>query len=153
MSYVGVKCFFPLLPVFIMWISHEMVTWSPWNLSFRQVLFHEKTNFLILAGSAFDQIWLGRLTDCTHWTGQFTPKMKANAKPRLLSSLVWIDSGVVAWKHSLESFFHEMKWNDKFHGIHVWLKAQFSQQWRQFWGPMHLLENFPTGACPQTPKK
>ena len=27
-------------------------------------------------------------------TGQFTPKMKANAEPRLLSSLVWIDSGV-----------------------------------------------------------
>ena len=25
---------------------------------------------------------------CTHCTGQFTPKMKANANPRLLSSLV-----------------------------------------------------------------
>ena len=33
--------------------------------------------------------------DHTHCAGQFTPKMKANAIPRLLSSLVWIDSGVV----------------------------------------------------------
>ena len=41
--------------------------WIPWNLSFRYI----------------------------HCTGQFTPKMKANAEPRLLSSLVWIDSGVV----------------------------------------------------------
>ena len=41
----------------------------------------------------FAKKWLGRLTDCTHSIGQFTPKMKANAKPRLLSSLVWIDSG------------------------------------------------------------
>ena len=39
-------------------------TWIPWQLSFRYI-------------------------NCT---GQFTPKMKANAKPRLLSSLVWIDS-------------------------------------------------------------
>ena len=27
-------------------------------------------------------------TECTYGIGQFTPKMKANAKPRLLSSLV-----------------------------------------------------------------
>ena len=41
----------------------------------------------------------------SHCTGQFTPKMKANAEPRLLSSLVWIDSGVVVVsKHRLESF-------------------------------------------------
>ena len=36
---------------------------------------------------------VGAVTDCTDCNGQFTPKMKANAKPRLLSSLVWIDSG------------------------------------------------------------
>ena len=36
---------------------------------------------------------------------QFTPKMKANAVPRLLSSLVWIDSGVVVSQHRLESSF------------------------------------------------
>ena len=36
---------------------------------------------------------------------QFTPEMKANAVPRLLSSLVWIDSGVVVSQHRLESFF------------------------------------------------
>ena len=58
---------------------------------------------------------------------QFTPKMKANAKPRLLSSSVWIDSGVVASQHWLTApiifgkmhflliseneFFHEITWN------------------------------------------
>ena len=63
------------------------MTWNPWNLSFRHVLFHEKTHFLILAGGAIYQIWYGRSTDCTYCTGQFTPKMKANANPRLLSSL------------------------------------------------------------------
>ena len=52
-------------------------TWIPWNLSFRYI----------------------------HWTGQFTPKMKANAEPRLLSSLVWIDSGLVVSQHRLESYF------------------------------------------------
>ena len=36
---------------------------------------------------------------------QFTPKMKANAEPRVLSSLLWIDSGVVVSQHCLESFF------------------------------------------------
>ena len=81
-----------------------ITSWNPRNLSFRHVLFHEWTHFLILAGSAFYQIWLGQLTDCTHCTGQFTPKMKANAKPRLLSSLVWIDSGVVVSQHCLALF-------------------------------------------------
>ena len=37
--------------------------------------------------------------DCT---GQFTPKMKANAEPHLLSSLVWIGSGVVVSQHRLD---------------------------------------------------
>ena len=43
--------------------------WSrtPWNMSFRYI----------------------------HCTGQFTPKMKANAEPHLLSSLVRIDLGDV----------------------------------------------------------
>ena len=39
-----------------------------------------------------------------YFTGQFTPKMKANAEPRLLSSLAWIDSGVVVSQHRLKSF-------------------------------------------------
>ena len=30
------------------------------SVTFYLILFHEKSNFLILAGSAFDQIWLGR---------------------------------------------------------------------------------------------
>ena len=35
-------------------------TWNSWNLSFGHFLFHEKTHFLVLAGSAFQQIWLER---------------------------------------------------------------------------------------------
>ena len=64
----------------------------PWNLSFRY----------------------------THCAGQFTPKMKANVEPCLLSSLVWIDSGIMVSQHHLESFFlwNEMWRNDNFHGIH-----------------------------------
>ena len=45
--------------------SIESSSWIPWNLWFRYILFHEwtnflrsaGTNFLILAGSAFYQIW------------------------------------------------------------------------------------------------
>ena len=58
-----------------------ILSWIPWKSSFRYV----------------------------HCTGQFTPKMKANAEPRLLSSLVRIDSSVVVSQHRLESFFHEIK--------------------------------------------
>ena len=60
-------------------------TWIPRNLSFRYI----------------------------HCTSQFTPKMKANAEPRLLSSLVWIDFGVVVSKHILDSFLMKqnvMEW-------------------------------------------
>ena len=62
------------------------ITWIPWNLSLRYI----------------------------HCSGQFTPKMKANAEPRLLSSLVWIDSGVVVSQRcgvtaSSGVFFHEWK--------------------------------------------
>ena len=54
--------------------------WTPWNLSFHYI-------------------------NCT---GQFTPKMKANTEPHLLSSLVWIDSGVVVSQNRLESFFMKL---------------------------------------------
>ena len=63
--------------------SEMHFSWIPWNLSFRYI----------------------------HHNGQFTPKMKANAKPRLLSSLVWIDSGIAVSQHRVESFLHEMKCN------------------------------------------
>ena len=53
------------------------IIWIPWNWSFHYI----------------------------HCTGQFTPRMKANAELHLLSSLVWIDSGVVVSQHRLESFF------------------------------------------------
>ena len=49
-------------------------SWIPWNLSFCCILFHEK-----------------RLQTMLWRQSQFTPKMKANPVPRLLSSLVWID--------------------------------------------------------------
>ena len=60
----------------ITWLG-SILGWIPWNLSFSDI----------------------------HCTGQFTPKMKANAEPYLLSSLVGIDSGVVVSQHRLESFF------------------------------------------------
>ena len=53
-------------------------SWIPWNLSFRYILFHEKNNSKLYAVTSQHQ-------------SQFTLKMKANAVPRLLSSLVWID--------------------------------------------------------------
>ena len=52
-------------------------SWTPWNLSFRYILFHEKK-------TQNDAVTPQRQS-------QFTPKMKANAIPRLLSSVVWID--------------------------------------------------------------
>ena len=63
--------------------ANNNISWIPWHSSFRYI----------------------------HCTGQFTPKMKANAEPRLLSSLVWIDSGVVVSQYRLESFFNEIKCN------------------------------------------
>ena len=65
-----------------------------------------KLHFLIISWV----LW-GLSFRCIHCTGQFTPKMKANAEPRLLSSLVWIDSGVVESQHRLESLFHEIECN------------------------------------------
>ena len=39
------------------------------------------------------------------------PKMKPNTEPRLLSSLVWIDSGIMVSQHRLESFIQEIECN------------------------------------------
>ena len=72
------------------------IPWNPWKLSFRYILFHEKKT----PNNAV-----------TQHHSQFTPKMKANAVPRLLSSLVWIDSGVVVSQNHLESFLSEIKCN------------------------------------------
>ena len=55
-------------------------SWIPWNLSFRYI----------------------------HCTGQFTPKMKANAIPRLLSSLAWIDQYNEC--NGMTSFMEFMSW-------------------------------------------
>ena len=54
-----------------------LLSWIQWNLSFRYILFHAKK-------TPNDAVTPQRQS-------QFTPKMKANAVPRLLSSLVWID--------------------------------------------------------------
>ena len=58
-------------------VALQSFTWIPWNLSFRYILFDEKK-------TPNDAV----TPQCQ---SQFTPKMKANAVPRLLSSLVWID--------------------------------------------------------------
>ena len=56
-------------------------------------------------------------------------KMKANAEPRLLSSLVWIDSDVVVSLHLLESFF--MKEN--------------VTEWQVVWNSWYIWQNVITG--------
>ena len=70
--------------------SHPCILRIPWNLSFRYI----------------------------HCTGQFTPKMKANAEPHLLSSLVWIDSGIVVSQHLLESLVIHICHNAVIHICH-----------------------------------
>ena len=57
---------------------YEGLTWIPWKLSFCYISFHEK-------------IFQMMLWHLSQRQSQFTPKMKANAVPHLLSSLVWID--------------------------------------------------------------
>ena len=60
------------------WKVHVFIeTWIPWNLSFHYI-------FISLKRTPNDAVTPLRQS-------QFTPKMKANAVPRLLSSLVWID--------------------------------------------------------------
>ena len=59
-----------------LWSSSGVFTWIPWNSSLRYIIFHEKK-------TPNDAV-------ATQRQSQFTPKMKANAIPRLLSSLVWI---------------------------------------------------------------
>ena len=56
--------------------SSKWFSWIPWNFSFLYISFHEKKK---TPNNALTP-------QC-----QFTPKMKANAVPHLLSSLVWID--------------------------------------------------------------
>ena len=58
-------------------LDNTYISWIPWKLSFRYVVFHEKR-------TPNDAV-------TPQHQSQFTPKMKANAVLRLLSSLVWID--------------------------------------------------------------
>ena len=64
--------------------------------------------------------------------------MKANAEPRLLSSLVWIDSGVVVSQHRLESFFHEIKCNGMTSFMEFMVRDPFLWFSRHF-GPATIL--------------
>ena len=41
-------------------LQTAITKWIPWNLWFRDILLHTKTNFLVLTGNGFYQIWLGR---------------------------------------------------------------------------------------------
>ena len=80
------------------WRLINCATWIPCNLSFRYNLFHEKKK------TPSDAVTPQR-------QGQFTPKMKANAIPRLLSSLVWIDQYNECNRMIT---FIEFIWNDSF---------------------------------------
>ena len=76
------------------------ISWIPWNLSFRYILFHEKK-------TPNDAV----TSQCQ---SQFTPKMKANAVPRLLSSLVWIDqynqrNGMTSFMEFMRSEFYKIR--------------------------------------------
>ena len=65
------SCFFYSKP------KNHHCSWITWNSSFHYILFRTKK-------TPNDAVTIQRQS-------QFTPKMKANAVPRLLSSLVWID--------------------------------------------------------------
>ena len=87
------------------WMSLQILAWGldavwwPWHTPRGQEE-HAKHGFHVTCHSV-----------TSHCNGQFTPKMKANAEPRLLSSLVWIDSGVMVSQHRLEPLFHEIRCN------------------------------------------
>ena len=42
-----------ILMVLVHVCCHLHITWNPWNISFRHVLFYEKIHFLIFGGSIF----------------------------------------------------------------------------------------------------
>ena len=71
---------------FCEFFSWTIVTWIPSKLVIPSCFISWKTHFLMLAGSGSYQ----KMTRAVNQS-QFTPKMKANAVSRLLSSLVWID--------------------------------------------------------------
>ena len=66
-----------LMYIIVIQKIEKRYAWIPRKSSFRYILFHEKA-------TPNNAVTPQRLS-------QFTPKMKANAEPRLLSSLVWID--------------------------------------------------------------
>ena len=81
------SCFFYSKP------NNHHCSWITWNSSFRYILFRTKK-------TPNDAVTIQRQS-------QFTPKMKANAVPRLLSSLVWIDQyNECNWITSFMDFKH-----------------------------------------------
>ena len=124
-------------------LSGFQYSWIPWKLSFRYILFHEKK-------AANDAV-------TPQYQSQFTPKMKANAVPRLLSSLVWIDFDIVVSQHRLESFFMKLnasEWQVSWNSCQVVLCAETwpdidnleerrrCQGNRQQWGPATVVLAF-----------
>ena len=83
----------------------KMMTWIPRNLSFHYI----------------------------HCSGQFTPKMTANAEPRLLSSLVWIDQYNEC--NGMTSFMEFMIWWYQYviFRCHMTLQTELMRWWPGSW--------------------
>ena len=64
-------------------IAHGCHSFATWPYEFHETC-HSVTLYFMKKKTPNDAV-------TPHRQGQFTPKMKANAVPRLLSSLVWID--------------------------------------------------------------
>ena len=99
-------------------------SWIPWNLSFRYI----------------------------HCSGQFTSKMKANAEPRLLSSLVWIDQyNECNGKTSFMEFMKSAYTNKCCcYSVTLWLQTQYSNPMppRVVLVPRSIKRFFNTAAYP-----
>ena len=85
------------------------ISWIPWNSSFRYIIFHEKI-------TPNDAVTPQRQS-------QITPKLRANAVPRLLSSLVWIDqyyecNGMTTFVEFMNRISQKTNWpsTSKIHG-------------------------------------
>ena len=75
--------------VILMWIS--MLVTNSMQTSNSVTFYFLKNSFSDVSRKWILPNMIRAGTDCTYSIGQFTPKMKANAVSRLLSSLVWID--------------------------------------------------------------
>ena len=94
---------------YLRWMKEVMFslpeTWSRPLLEYKKLIYHvfHETSHSVTSYFTKKKTPNDAVTPQRHC--QFAPKMKANAVPRFLSSLVWIDSGVVVSQHRLVSFF------------------------------------------------